>query len=50
MHKTNNIFETVTKNKVVQEIGKSVIEQPKTNFKGGSIKWLPDKPKKTTKK
>lgn len=31
-------FATVTKNGVVQKVGKSTILQPKTNFKGGSIK------------
>lgn len=31
-----------TKNGVVQTIGRSVMIQPKTNFKGGSIKWLED--------
>ena len=36
-------FATVTKNGVVQKIGKSTILQPKTNFKGGSIKWYEDK-------
>lgn len=38
--KTQTIqFATVTKNGVVQKVGKSTILQPKTNFKGGSIKW-----------
>lgn len=39
-------FATVTKNGVVQKIGKSSILQPKTNFQGGSVKWYPDRPKK----
>lgn len=39
-------FAVETKNGVVQRIGKSIILQPKTNFKGGSIKWYEDKPKK----
>lgn len=44
--KTQTIqFATVTKNGVVQEVGKSTILQPKTNFKGGSIKWYEDKKK-----
>ena len=38
-------FATVTKNGVVQKVGKSTILQPKTNFKGGSIKWYEDKKK-----
>lgn len=41
-------FATVTKNGVVQKVGRSTIPQPKTNFKGGSIKWCEDK-KKTGK-
>ena len=41
-------FATVTKNGIVQKIGKSSILQPKTNFQGNpdSIKWYPDRPKK----
>jgi hypothetical protein len=42
-------FAVVTKNGVVQQIGKSSILQPQTNFKGGSIKWYEDKPKKKDK-
>lgn len=38
-------FAVETKNGVVR-IGKSSILQPKTNFKGGSIKWYECKPKK----
>lgn len=38
-------FATVTKNGVVQKVGKSTILQPKTNFKGGFIKWYEDKKK-----
>ena len=42
--KTQTIqFATVTKNGVVQKVSKSTILQPKTNFKGGSIKWYEDK-------
>lgn len=36
---------TVTKNGVVQQVGRSVICQPKTNFSGGTINWYEDKPK-----
>lgn len=44
--KTQTIqFATVIKNGVVQKVGKSTILQPKTNFKGGSIKWYEDKKK-----
>ena len=38
-------FATVTKNGEVQKVGKSTILQPKTNFKGDSIKWYEDKKK-----
>ncbi len=40
MQKSKVEFATVTKNEVVQEVGRSTIYQPKTNFSGGSIKWL----------
>ena len=47
MKKTTVEFAVVTKNGIVQKIGRSSIEQPKTNFKGNpdSIKWYPDRPK-----
>lgn len=46
MQKQTIQFAVETKNGVVQRIGKSTIYQPKTNFKGGPIKWCEDKPKK----
>ena len=49
MHIQTIQFATVTKNGVVQKVGRSTIVQPKTNFKGGSIKWYEDKPKKADK-
>lgn len=30
------------KHGVVQRIGKSIINQPKVNFKGGSVRWFDD--------
>lgn len=39
-------FVTVKKNEEIQTVGRSTILQPKINFKGGSIKWYEDKPKK----
>lgn len=48
MRKQTIEFATVRKNGVIQAIGRSTITQPKTNFKGGSIKWYEDKPKKKT--
>lgn len=35
----------VTKNGIIEKVGKSIIYQPKTNFKGGEIKWYEDKKK-----
>lgn len=46
MQKQTMQFITVVKDGVIQVIGKSIITQPKINFKGGSIKWYEDKPKK----
>ena len=45
MHTQTIQFATVTKNGVVQKVGRSTIVQPKTNFKGGSIKWYEGKKK-----
>ena len=36
-------FATQTKDGTVTRIGKSTVLQPKTNFKGGSIRWTNDK-------
>lgn len=33
-------------NGAIASMGKAAIYQPKTNFKGNSIKWYEDKPKK----
>ena len=44
--KKNIQFGIEKKNGIVQRVGRCEILQPKTNFKGGSINWLPDKPKK----
>jgi len=30
-------------------IGRTSVLQPKTNFKGGSVKWYEDKPKEKSK-
>lgn len=42
MRKSTITFAVKTKNGVVTEIGRSSLLQPKTNFKGGSIKWFDD--------
>ena len=40
-------FATVRKDEVIQTVGRSTIKQPKTNFRGGQIKWYEDKPKQS---
>ena len=35
-------FATVTKDGVVVKVQKSQLYQPKTNFKGGKVKWFDD--------
>ncbi len=47
MQQTQTIEFAVIRNKGnVTRIGKASILQPKTNFKGGSVKWYEDKPKR----
>ena len=43
---TQILTSAVTKsNGVVTQIGRGYIAQPKTNFKGGEVKWYQDKTK-----
>lgn len=49
MHKQTVEFAVTRKNGNITRIGRTSINQPKTNFKGGSIKWYDDKPKQTDK-
>lgn len=49
MQTQTNEFAVETKNGTVQKVGKSILLQPKTNFKGGSVKWYKDKPKSNRK-
>ena len=49
MKKTTAEYATVTEKGVVTQIGRSSILQPKIKFKGGSVKWYEDKPKKADK-
>lgn len=49
MQTQTNEFAVETKNSTVQKVGKSIVLQPKTNFKGGSVKWYKDKPKQSHK-
>ena len=49
MHRQTVEF-AVTRNKgSITRIGRTSIPQPKTNFKGGSIKWYKDNPKQESK-
>ena len=46
MQKQTIQFAVQSKNGVIEKVGKSTIYQPKTNFKGGKIRWYDDKLKK----
>lgn len=47
MQKQTVEFAITRKNGSITNVGRSYIEQPKTNYKGGSIKFYKDKPKQT---
>ena len=49
MQKQTIQFAVESKSGVIQRIGRSSVYVPNTNFKGGSIKWYEDKPKKADK-
>lgn len=38
-------FAVTHNNGIITRVGRTSIQQPKTNFKGGSIKWYEDKPR-----
>lgn len=42
-------FAVTRDNGSITRIGRTSIPHPRTNFKGGSIKWYEDKPKKKGK-
>lgn len=42
MKKQTVQFATVTKNGVVQKVGRGVMFVPKTNYKGGEMKYFDD--------
>lgn len=42
-------FAVTRDNGSITRIGRTSIPQPKTNFKGGSVKWYKDKPKEKGK-
>lgn len=49
MQKQTIEFATTRKNGIITRIGRTGINQPKTNFKGGTIKWYEDKRKQESK-
>ncbi len=49
MQKQTVEFVITRKNGVITGIGRTSIYQPKTNFKGGSVKWHEEKLKKVSK-
>ena len=49
MHKQTVEFAVTRKEGNITRIGKTGINQPRSNFKGGSVKWHEDKPKKKSK-
>lgn len=42
MKKLTIVFAVTTENGVVNQIGRSSIQQPAIHFKGGSVKWFDD--------
>ena len=42
-------FAVTCKNNTINRVGRTSILQPKTNYRGGSIKWYKDKPKQESK-
>lgn len=42
MDKQENVFAVKTKSGCIEQVGKSVITQPKIKFTGGQIKWFDD--------
>ena len=42
MKKRKAKFAVVTENKTVTQVGRSSITQPRTYFRGGSVKWYQD--------
>lgn len=49
MHKQTIQFAVTHNNGNITRIGKTSILQPKTDFKGGDVKWYEDKPKRKDK-
>lgn len=49
MHKQTVQFAVTRNNGIIAGVGRTGILQPKTNFKGGSVKWYEDKAKQKNK-
>lgn len=49
MHRQTIEFAVTRNNGTITRVGRTGIDQPKTNFKGGSINWYRDKRKKKGK-
>lgn len=49
MHRQTVEFAVTRDKSGTTRIGRASIPQPKTNFKGGSIKWYKDNPKQESK-
>lgn len=49
MRKQTIEFATIHKNSIITRIGRTGINQPKTNFKGGSVRFYEDKRKQESK-
>ncbi len=45
MYKQTIEFAVTHKNSIITRIGRTAIDQPKTNFKGGFVKFFEDRPK-----
>lgn len=49
MRKQTVQFATTRNNGIITKVGRTGIIQPKPNFRGGSVKWYEDKPKRKSK-
>lgn len=49
MRKQTVEFAVTRKNGIITRIGRTGINQPKTNFKGGTVKFYEDKPRQASK-
>lgn len=49
MQKQTVEFAVKHDNGTITRVGRTGILQPKSNFKGGSVKWYEDKPKQKSK-